>query len=103
MAGKNSTSGACSAGAVTTVQLTRYHSAVEVISRGADDFWVSTDPGNQAPAIEADDCEWIGAGTSNTIPVLASKPDQGHGDDPSVGTRVYIYCASATHYTVNGR
>lgn len=103
MAGKNSTHGTCSAAAVTTVQLTRYHSAVEVISRGADDFWVSTDPGNTTPAVEADDVEWIGAGTANTIPVLAPRPDQGQGADQSVGTKVYIFCVSATHYTVNGR
>jgi hypothetical protein len=103
MAGKNTTHGTTSAGSVTEVDLTRYHSAVEVISRGAGDFWVSTDPANVNPAANADDVEWIGANSSNTIPVLAPRPDQGQGADPSVGTKVYIFCTAAVSFTVNGR
>jgi len=103
MAGKNITHGTTSAGSVTEVDLLRYHSAVEVISRGAGDFWVSTDANNQTPAANQDDVEWIGANSSNTLPVLTPRPDQGHGDDPSGGTKIWIYCAAAVAFTVNGR
>lgn len=96
---KDITHGVTSAGAVTTVTLTNWHYSLEIISRGAGDFFVRTD--RQDPTNGGDECEIIMANSANTIANLSQPPDQGAGQVDAVEVR--IWCSAAVPFSLLGR